>query len=150
MANKAKHGHALAKGETATYRCWKAMKARCLNPNVANYKYYGGKGVRVCPRWIDSFSSFLEDMGEKPEGMTLDKDILGDGFTYDQASCCWATPSEQMLHRSYPGAVTFEGRTQSISAWERETGLAVSMRLRAGWTEEQALTLPKYSKRPLP
>ncbi len=68
------------------------MKDRCLNPNDKNYKNYGGRGITVCERWMD-FTNFLADMGEKPEGLTLDR-INNDG-NYEPGNCRWATWKEQ-------------------------------------------------------
>jgi len=67
------HGHALAKQQSKTYSSWKAMKKRCYCSNHVAYKNYGGRGISVCERWLRSFVSFLADMGERPDGMTLDR-----------------------------------------------------------------------------
>ena len=81
---------------TPTYHSWEQMKQRCLNPNKDNYKYYGGRGIIVCDRWL-KFENFLEDMGERPVGLTLDrKDSNGD---YRLGNCRWATPKEQANNR---------------------------------------------------
>ena len=119
------------------------MKSRCLNPKMPNYKYYGGKGVKICDRWLNSFNNFLEDMGEAPPGCSLDKDIKGHGLLYSKETCCWASKSEQMFARNFPGALTHDGRTQSISAWEREMGVPVGYRVRSGWSTADAITKPK-------
>jgi len=88
-----KHGHSLRNGkESPTYQSWRHMKYRCLNPNCSDYKNYGGRGIKVCERWMD-FTNFLADMGEKPEGLTLDR-INNDG-NYEPGNCRWATWKEQ-------------------------------------------------------
>ena len=79
-----------------TYQTWENMKQRCFNPNTDNYKYYGKRGITICERWM-VFENFLADMGERPEGMTLDR-IDNDGH-YELDNCRWATHKEQMLNR---------------------------------------------------
>lgn len=72
------------------------MKTRCYNSASDNYKYYGALGVTVCDRWLNSFENFLEDMGNRPENMSLDRiDPFGN---YDPENCKWATQSEQTLN----------------------------------------------------
>lgn len=72
------------------------MKKRCVNPNNIDYRYYGGRGITFCERWLD-FSNFLEDMGEKPSGLTLDR-IDSDGH-YEPTNCRWASRKEQSRNR---------------------------------------------------
>src|SRR5206468_1663320 len=76
-----------------TYRSWYAMKARCTNSNHTSYHHYGGRGITVCERWLNSFEAFLTDMGDRPEGTSLDRiDVNGN---YEPSNCKWSTPSEQ-------------------------------------------------------
>ena len=80
----------------ALYRVWYGMKSRCYNKNFTDFKNYGGRGIRVCDRWRRNFNAFIEDMGERPEGTTLDRiDNNGD---YEPANCKWSTYREQNMN----------------------------------------------------
>ena len=77
---------------TSTYKSWTMMKQRCLNINFPRFKEHGGRGITVCERWL-KFENFLEDMGERPDGMSIDR-IDNDGH-YEPINCKWSTPKEQ-------------------------------------------------------
>lgn len=86
---------------TTEYRSWDAMKQRCLNPNDQKYPRYGGRGITICDRWLNSFESFLADMGRKPSPIhTIDRYPENDG-NYEPGNCRWATPHQQADNRQY-------------------------------------------------
>ena len=84
---------------TREYTSWHSMKGRCSNPKDDNFKHYGGRGIRVCSRWLstDGFVSFLADMGPRPARHTLDR-INVNGH-YEPGNCRWATAREQRLNQ---------------------------------------------------
>jgi len=92
-----KHGHNPWNGKPSpTYQSWRHMKERCQNPDCPDYKNYGGRGIKVCERWMD-FVNFLEDMGIRPEGLTLDR--INNNGDYELGNCRWATWEEQIQNR---------------------------------------------------
>lgn len=106
---------------TSEYRIWIQMRARCNNPRNQAYKNYGGRGIQVCDRWADFFA-FLQDMGLKPEGKSLDR-INNDG-NYEPSNCRWADRITQRHNSRGLRLVTYNGRTQCINAWCKELGLS--------------------------
>lgn len=91
------HGHTTGYSRTRAYHVWTNMLTRCLNPNVKCFNNYGGRGISVCERWRSAFGNFLEDMGEPPEGLTLERKN-NDG-NYTPENCKWATWHEQAANR---------------------------------------------------
>jgi hypothetical protein len=103
-----RHGHAGPHGYTSpTYQSWKAMKGRCLNSSNSNFLDYGGRGITICERWL-TFENFLADMGEKPDGLTLDR-IDNDG-NYEPNNVRWATRLEQGQNKRRSGPLSVDGR----------------------------------------
>lgn len=94
--NNTKHNHAKKNRESRTYKSWRCMKYRCNNPHYHQHNLYGGRGIKVCDRWLD-FNNFLKDMGERPKNKTLDR-IDNDG-NYEPDNCRWATPKQQVYNR---------------------------------------------------
>lgn len=91
-----KHGHNRSGNRSKTYSSWANMHKRCRFKNDRWWYLYGGRGIKVCSEWND-FRSFLADMGERPEGKTLDR-IDPDG-NYCKENCKWSTPKEQSLNQ---------------------------------------------------
>jgi hypothetical protein len=93
------HGHkrrAKVGGQSRTYTTWSCMKRRCQSVENSNYRFYGGRGIKVCERW-QTFENFLADMGERPAGKTLDRiEVNGN---YEPGNCKWSTHSEQVRNR---------------------------------------------------
>jgi hypothetical protein len=157
-----RHGHAMTGEHSPTYRSWIAMKTRCFRKEYKSYSYYGGRGITVCSHWL-RFESFLEDMGERLEGTSIDR-IDGDGHYScghcDQcrlngwtANCRWATPSQQSQNSKQCVFFTFEGETRNIRQWARYLGMNTytfrSRLLKAGWSIEKAMETPvrRYRKK---
>lgn len=135
--------------DSRTYASWLAMRERCNSPNAVGYANYGGRGIKVCPEW-DDFEQFRRDMGERPEGMTIDR--VDNNGNYEKGNCRWATPLEQMRNRRSNKMVTINGATKHVQGWDRHFGFrlgATADRLKNGWPPER-LGEPIHEKRKTP
>lgn len=126
---------------------WKNMKQRCSNPSREDFKWYGARGITVCPEWADSFPAFLSwaICNGYEDHLTLER-VDSDG-PYCPENCRWATKKEQANNRRTNRRLTINGRTQSIAEWSQELGIDRSTlwrRINAGWTVERALTEPVH------
>lgn len=124
-----------------TYRIWTAMKQRCGNPRTKRFDRYGGRGIIVCPAWVHSFETFLADMGECPDGMSIDR-IDNDG-PYCPFNTRWASQKEQVCNRSCNRVLTCGGETMCLADWAKKTGINFATllgRVDRGWSVERALT----------
>ncbi len=145
--NRRTHGH--RQRNSREYVAWCNMKARCDNPGHIGYHCYGGRGIRYVDRW-QSFETFVADMGECPEGMTLErKDVNG---PYSPENCCWASRHVQSRNKRVNRNVTFNGETRCVKDWAAHLGLSEStlvFRFRRGMPIERALQ-PKIYHRHVP
>ena len=140
--------HGYSSGRHPLYSVWLSMNDRCNNPNADSYPDYGGRGILVCDRWRgpDGFPNFLADMGEKPgTGYSIDRFPDTNG-NYEPSNCRWATDKQQANNKRNNRLLTHDGRTQTLTAWAEETGIAVvtihSRIGHLGWSVAQALTTP--------
>ncbi len=110
-----RHGHAPESGVSKTYRIWAGMIQRCENTANGAFAEYGAKGIKVCERWHE-FPIFLADMGECPEGRSIDRfpDMVGN---YEPGNCRWATPKEQANNTRRNRRITFNGETLTLTEW---------------------------------
>lgn len=127
---------------TTEYRIWRNIKTRCLDANHGAWKHYGGRGITLCDRWRDSFEAFLADVGHRPsKAHTLDR-IANDGH-YEPGNVRWALGEVQHGNTRSNVMLTFNGKTQHISAWARELGVPrdrLQSRLRLGWSAHRTLS----------
>lgn len=127
---------------TPIYRVWASMVARCENPKASRYADYGGRGIRVCKRWL-KFAAFFKDMGCRPDGMTLDRKNNNKG--YSPSNCRWATLAEQARNRSDNVFLNHDGKRLCLKDWGTETGIGwqtIRARVKNGWPISDALTRP--------
>ena len=129
------------------YNTYHSMMARCYNPKHKSYNNYGGRGIDVCLRWKEpngqGFLNFLEDMGECPDGLSLDRINNNEGYGPD--NCRWATTKEQQRNRNINRVLTLENESHCMGEWADIRGWSINMlwiRLKRGWTTEEALTIP--------
>ena len=139
-ASKANITHGMT--NTRVFRIWTSMKARCNNPSSISFKNYGGRGIRVCERWLNSFETFYKDMGDPPEMFVLER--INNDWGYYPENCKWATVKENTRNRRSNRVFTFAGETKCITAWADSLGLtgqALHRRIDIlQWPLERALT----------
>ena len=134
---------------TKLYNVWTHMKVRCFNPKDKYYKDYGGRGITVCDEWKDDFLAFCDwsMVNGYKEGLTIER--KNNNGNYSPDNCAWITSKEQQRNKRNTCFLTFEGKTQSASAWAEEYGVSgktITRRIRDGWSVERALTTPLQGK----
>lgn len=117
------------------------MIARCYSEKHEHYKFYGGRGIKVCRRWRLSFSAFLSDMGVKPTPRhRLER--VNNGKGYSPSNCVWATHRDQCNNRRSNSFLTIDGKRRTIAEWSRESGInanRIYARLAEGWSNKRAV-----------
>ncbi len=125
-----------------TYWSFKDMHRRCNDVTRPEYYRYGGRGIAVCERWLE-YGNFLADMGEKPQGLTLDR--IDNDKGYSKENCRWATFKQQCRNTRRNIFLTFRDETKTVPEWAEITGLSqttIRQRVKAGWDVERMLTRP--------
>jgi hypothetical protein len=126
-----------------TYSSWLNMKARCENPEHRLYVHYGARGISVCPEWAGNYDQFYRDMGDRPDGYTLER--INNALGYFKDNCRWATRQEQAQNRRTRVDLTIDGVTKSMSEWFAYYGCHPSSfykRIKEGVSPEEALKPP--------
>lgn len=129
-----KHGHSKRSGKTRTYRQWKAMRSRC-RPGSHDYRNYSGRGISVCDRW-DDYSLFLEDMGECPFDMSLDR--INNDKGYHPDNCRWATYETQRRNQRRVSWVRYQGNKMTVQDAAQKIGVHPS----AIWNDKRRNDIP--------
>lgn len=136
---------------SSTYVSWRSMIARCCNSKHKAYRNYGGRGITVCERWRNSFTDFLADMGERPEGTTLDR--KENNGNYEPGNCRWATPKEQTRNRRVSVRLRTKGKEVLLVDAADAIGVrpgTLRARLRRGWSAHESLTIPVVATSDMP
>ena len=130
--------------EASIYR---GMKRRCLNPSSHGFKYYGGRGIKICDRWLgpEGLKHFILDMGPRPVGYEIDR--INNNGDYEPENCRWVTPSENGRNKRNNASIIYNGETRCITEWAEILGMnhnTLFNRLNTlGWSPEKAFTTPE-------
>lgn len=145
------HGCSKSTGWTPEYTCYAAMIQRCLNKKSKHYPGWGGRGIKICDRWLNGengkvgFECFLEDMGERPKKHTIHR-VDNDG-NYEPSNCIWATSKVQSRAKRSSRILSAFGKSMTLVEWSESSGLnqdTITERIKRGWSIEEAVSQPKY------
>jgi len=131
----------------STYHSWRNMMRRCYDPRNPSYLNYGGRGIRVCDQWRNDFKRFVNDVGDRPIGKTLDR--IDNDKNYQPGNVRWATAKEQARHRRNNRVVVVEGIAAPVTQHCERYGIGSTkayLRLDAGWTPDNAFLVPDQSR----
>lgn len=127
---------------SAERKVWCAMKLRCFNKDSRDYRLYGGRGIRVCDRWL-SFDNFISDMGQRPTSKHM-LDRIDNNGDYSPSNCRWATPIEQARNKRNNHLVPVNGRLVTLAEAQEITGVeqtTIRQRINLGWDAGEAATV---------
>lgn len=144
-----RHGHTFKHGCSPEYRAWSEMKKRCLNRNLKSYARYGGRGIKVCKRWM-RFENFLTDLGLRPsQKHSLNR--ADNNGNYTPKNCLWSTAQEQVRNRSITIFIKYKGKKMTLMDLADKSGLSWSLLYQrifiCGRTPEVAASSPSQMKR---
>jgi hypothetical protein len=130
--------------DSKEHNSWRAIVQRCTNPNDRVYPRYGGRGVTVCERWLESFEAFLVDVGPAPsQEHTIDR--IDNACGYEPGNVRWATQQEQQRNRTNNRYLTANGQTKLIEDWAKDIGISVHTlwtRVSRGWPDDEVVNTP--------
>jgi hypothetical protein len=106
------------------YRKWSQMKTRCFNENTDHYKYYGARGITVCPEWLNDFICFYKDMGPCPDGYSLERTNNDKG--YSKENCQWIPLNQQTKNTTRSIFILFDGDKYSITQLSKKLDISYS------------------------
>lgn len=139
LIGKANRKHGMS--HSSEYKAWDNARDRCKNPKNRKYPLYGGRGIKVCDRWISSFQNFIADMGNKPSPKHSLERANGNG-NYEPGNCVWATAEEQNNNRSFNRRLMVNGAQMTVAQASRLTGIChatILGRLDAGKSDDEAI-----------
>ena len=125
---------------TSSCAVWCGIKTRCYNQNSKFYAGYGGRGILMCDRWRDSFVAFFSDMGERPDGLTIER--VNNDMGYSAENCVWASRKAQSRNRRGRRYLTVDGETKTLAEWADTSGVSIRTmwaRLDSGWSHERVV-----------
>lgn len=146
IGNKYRETHGLT--SSPEFYIWRTMKSRCSNPKRPEYHRYGGRGIRVCDEWIDSFETFYKDMGPRPN-QTHQIDRIDNDGNYCKSNCRWADSATNSNNRSTNKFITHNNQTLTESQWCEKLGMSrgsISKRIKSGWSIQAAIETSALSR----
>lgn len=138
---RAKKNHGMS--QTRAHRIWRSMLVRVYCKHRPAYADYGGRGIEVCERWRESFLNFHQDMGDAPDGMSIDR--IDNSKGYEPGNCQWATRKQQSLNSRHNRLITYLDETHPLSVWAERLNKnyqTLHNRLQKGWPLERVFGHP--------